>query len=222
MLLALTGTAKTVLLIVAVAFIVYALITSMVIPRRNPGFPGKNLGAFITVTALFFAVQMGTVWWATSQEGEEHGEEAVPAETQPGETETEPAETETEPAVTETEPSETETEPAVTETEPSETETEPAETETEPAATETEAEGTGDAAAGEAVFASAGCGTCHTLAAAGTSGTIGPSLDDTSPSYDKVVERVTQGKGVMPSFADQLSEQQIQDVAAFVSSSVES
>jgi mono/diheme cytochrome c family protein len=198
-LLALTGTAKTVLLIVALAFIVYALITSMVIPRRNPGFPGKNLGAFITVTALFFVVQMGTVWWATSQEGEEHGEGAVPSETHPAETETEPAETETEPAETETEPAETETEPA-----------------------ETEAEGAGDAAAGEAVFASAGCGACHTLAAAGTSGTIGPDLDDTSPSFDKVVERVTQGKGAMPSFADQLSEQQIQDVAAFVSSSVDS
>jgi mono/diheme cytochrome c family protein len=209
-----------VLLIVALAFIVYALITSMVIPRRNPGFPGKNLGAFITVTALFFVVQMGTVWWATSQEGEEHGEGAVPSETHPAETETEPAETETEPAETETEPAETETEPAETETEPAETETEPAETETEPA--ETEAEGAGDAAAGEAVFASAGCGTCHTLAAAGTSGTIGPDLDDTSPSFDKVVERVTQGKGAMPSFADQLSEQQIQDVAAYVSSSVDS
>jgi cytochrome c553 len=221
-LLALTETAKVVLLIVAGAFIVYALIVSMVIPRRSPGFPGRNLGAFLTVTALFFVLQMGTVWWATSQEGEEHGEEALPAETQPAETETEPGETETEPAETETEPAETETEPAETETEtePGETETEPAETETEPG--ETGAEGAGDAAAGEAVFASAGCGTCHTLAAAGTSGSIGPNLDDASPSHDKVVERVTEGKGVMPSFADQLSEQQIQDVAAYVSSSVES
>jgi plastocyanin len=35
----------------------------------------------------------------------------------------------------------------------------------------------GDAAAGKAVFLSAGCGDCHTLANAGTSGTIGPSLD---------------------------------------------
>lgn len=43
-----------------------------------------------------------------------------------------------------------------------------------------------------------------------------------SPSYDKVVERVTNGQGAMPSFADDLSAQEIQDVAAFVSSSVES
>ena len=37
---------------------------------------------------------------------------------------------------------------------------------------------TGDAAAGETVFASAGCGACHTLSAAGSSGTVGPNLDD--------------------------------------------
>jgi sulfite dehydrogenase len=213
-LLALTGTAKAVLLVVAIAFIVYALVVSMLIPRRYPGFPGRNLGAFITVTALFFVLQMGTVWWATSQEEGHGGEEA--AETQPAETgpaETEPAETE--PAETgpaETEPAETE--PA--ETEPAETE--PAETETTGGG-ETGAEGQGDPAAGEEVFASAGCGSCHALAAAGSAGTIGPDLDEAQPSYDLVVERVTNGMGAMPSFADQLSEQQIQDVAAFVSQS---
>jgi mono/diheme cytochrome c family protein len=206
--LALTDTAKTVLLIVALAFIVYALVVSMVVPRRSPGFPGRNLGAFVTVTALFFVLQMGTVWWATSQEEEEHGGEAVPAETEPAATE--PAETETQP--TETAPAETETTPA---------ETQPAETETTGGAGTTGAEEGGDAAAGEAVFASAGCGGCHALAAAGSSGTVGPDLDDTSPSFDKVVERVTEGKGAMPSFADRLSEQQIQDVAAYVSTAVE-
>jgi mono/diheme cytochrome c family protein len=74
-----------------------------------------------------------------------------------------------------------------------------------------------DAANGEQVFASAGCGGCHTLAAAGSSGTIGPNLDDASPSFDKVIERVTNGQGAMPSFADTLRAQEIQDVAAFVS-----
>ena len=114
---------------------------------------------------------------------------------------------------------------AETETAPAETtpaETEPTETETAGGAGTTGEEGGGDAAAGEAVFASAGCGGCHTLAAAGSGGTIGPNLDDASPSHDKVVERVTEGKGAMPSFADQLSEQQIQDVAAYVSQSTES
>ena len=38
------------------------------------------------------------------------------------------------------------------------------------------------------------------------------------PSYELAVERVTNGQGVMPSFADTLSEEQIQDVAAYVSS----
>ena len=79
----------------------------------------------------------------------------------------------------------------------------------------------GDAANGEQVFAAAGCGGCHTLAAAGTNGSVGPNLDDASPSADKVVERVTNGQGVMPSFADDLSAQEIRDVAAFVSSSVD-
>ena len=71
--------------------------------------------------------------------------------------------------------------------------------------------------AGKEVFASAGCVSCHTLADAGATATIGPNLDATSPPYDLVVERVTNGQGVMPSFEDSLSAQQIQDVAAYVS-----
>ena len=70
----------------------------------------------------------------------------------------------------------------------------------------------------KAGFTSAGCVNCHTLAAAGATGTVGPNLDDAKPSADKVVERVTEGKGVMPSFKGQLTDQQIQDVAAYVSS----
>jgi mono/diheme cytochrome c family protein len=76
---------------------------------------------------------------------------------------------------------------------------------------------TGDAAAGEQVFASAGCGACHTFSAAGSSGTVGPNLDDASPSYELAVERITLGQGGMPAFGDQLEPQQIADVAAFVS-----
>jgi len=73
-----------------------------------------------------------------------------------------------------------------------------------------------DAAAGAKVFASAGCGSCHTLAAAKSSGQVGPNLDDAQPSYDVVVPKVTDGGGGMPAFGGQLSEQQIRDVAAFV------
>jgi len=77
----------------------------------------------------------------------------------------------------------------------------------------------GDATAGKAVFESAGCTACHTLSAAGSTGTVGPNLDDAKPSFDLVVQRVTLGQGGMPSFKDQLEPQQIADVAEFVSSS---
>ena len=56
--------------------------------------------------------------------------------------------------------------------------------------------GEGDPAAGKEIFlGTSGCGTCHTLADAGTSGTVGPVLDDAQPSYDLVVDRVTNGSG---------------------------
>jgi len=79
----------------------------------------------------------------------------------------------------------------------------------------------GDLAAGEAVFASSGCGGCHTLEAAGSSGAVGPKLDESKPEAALVVERVTNGFGVMPAFGDQLDQQQIQDVAAYVVASTQ-
>jgi cytochrome c553 len=75
----------------------------------------------------------------------------------------------------------------------------------------------GDATAGKQVFTSAGCGSCHTLSDAGTSGAVGPNLDEAQPSYDVAVTTVTNGRGAMPAFKDQLSEKQIQDVATYVS-----
>ena len=45
----------------------------------------------------------------------------------------------------------------------------------------------------------------------------GPNLDEAKPSAELVVDRVTNGMGAMPSFADQLSEEQITEVAAYVS-----
>jgi cytochrome c6 len=75
----------------------------------------------------------------------------------------------------------------------------------------------GDATAGKAVFASAGCTACHTLKAAGATGTVGPNLDNAKPPFERVVERVTLGKGVMPSFKNKLKDQQIADVAQYVS-----
>lgn len=85
-------------------------------------------------------------------------------------------------------------------------------TETEPVEEE------GDPAAGKEVFLGAsGCGACHTLADAGTSGQVGPNLDEAKPSYAAVVEIVTNGRGQMPSFSGSLSEEDIQNVAAYIS-----
>lgn len=80
----------------------------------------------------------------------------------------------------------------------------------------TVAEVKGDPAAGKTVFASAGCSGCHTLKAAGANGKVGPNLDQAKPPLELVTDRVTNGKGVMPSFSGQLSEKQIADVAAYV------
>ena len=73
-------------------------------------------------------------------------------------------------------------------------------------------------AAGKRVFASAGCAACHTLSDAGATGTVGPDLDAVQPSAELVADRVTNGLGVMPSFAGKLSPAEITDVAAYVSS----
>ena len=85
--------------------------------------------------------------------------------------------------------------------------------------TPTETTTGGGSAAGAEVFASAGCGSCHTLAAAGSTGSTGPNLDDLQPDKETVVSQVTNGGGGMPAFGDRLSEQEIQDVATYVSES---
>jgi mono/diheme cytochrome c family protein len=74
----------------------------------------------------------------------------------------------------------------------------------------------GDPKKGSSVFASASCGGCHTLAAAHSTGTIGPNLDQLKPDYRTVTAQVTNGGGGMPAFKSQLSTQQIADVAAYV------
>lgn len=78
---------------------------------------------------------------------------------------------------------------------------------------------TSDVSAVKAVFASAGCGDCHTLDAAGSTGSVGPDLDEAMPDAARVRVVVTDGAGAMPSFADELTGRQIGDVAAFVSES---
>ena len=69
---------------------------------------------------------------------------------------------------------------------------------------------------GREIFTAAGCGSCHVLADANASGTIGPNLDQSQPSVELAIDRVTNGSGQMPSFRDRLSEAQIRAVAEYV------
>ena len=178
--LALTSGQKAGILVVALVFIAFALLSAFVLPRRNPDFPGRHVLLFSLVSVgLFVAMLSAMVVFAREDEEETH--EAVATEFETGQGATEPTPTDTAGGETEPPP--------------------PAE---------------GDAEAGEAVFSSSGCGSCHTLSAAGATGTIGPNLDEAMPAHELVVDRVTNGAGAMPSFQDSLSEEQIQDVAAYV------
>jgi cytochrome c551 len=70
--------------------------------------------------------------------------------------------------------------------------------------------------AGASVYADAGCGSCHTFTPAGSNGTIGPNLDETEVTFERAVEQIRNGGGGMPAFADQLSEQEIEDVSRYI------
>jgi mono/diheme cytochrome c family protein len=96
---------------------------------------------------------------------------------------------------------------------------------------------TGNATAGKAVFASAGCGACHTLTAAGSTGKIGPDLNDLTAEATKAGEQLDAfikesivspsayiapgyADGIMPSsFGQSLKPQQLADLVAFLNQS---
>lgn len=63
------------------------------------------------------------------------------------------------------------------------------------------------------------CGDCHTLADAGTTGTIGPNLDEVKPTFDEVVAALNEGPGEMPEFSD-VSAEFKDNIAAYVSTAV--
>ena len=207
MLLGLTTDQKLGLAGTAAVFIAFALVTALVIPRYRPDFPGrKGVGLFVVVTLLLMVAMIGAVVVFAS---EDEGAEAA------GHVETELTETETGPTETETGPAETAT---------GQTETTP------PATTAPEEEApAGDPAAGKALFASNGCSGCHTFEAAGSTGAVGPNLDEVLEGKDaefvhqSIVEpnaEVAEGynAGVMPSF-EQLSEDQVNDLVAFLTQS---
>jgi cytochrome c553 len=153
--------------VAAFALIVFSLVVSILIPRRDPGFPGRNIGVFAAVAAGLVVITLASVevfGESHEEEGGEAGGESTPAETTTG---------------------------------------------------GGGDGGGGNAEAGQEIFV-ANCGSCHTLEEAGTSGTVGPNLDETTLDLDAVVQQVTNGGGGMPAFQGRLSEQEIQDVAAFV------
>ncbi len=169
---ALTSGQKIGLASVGGLFIIFALVCSFVLPRRNPDFPGKHVGWFAVACVAFLVAMLSAVLVF----GKEKEEKARAAATPPAQSTSTPTTTGA----------------------------------AAPAPVQ------GDAAAGKAVFTSAGCVGCHTLKAANATGTVGPNLDTLKPAYDKVVHQVEVGGGAMPPFKGQLSQKQIDDVAAFV------
>jgi mono/diheme cytochrome c family protein len=108
-----------------------------------------------------------------------------------------------------------------------ETEEEPAEEEAEPEEAPAEEKGEEEAGAGESAMLAEGktvfttnCGSCHTLKEAGTSGEIGPNLDELEPSLARVEHQVINGGGPMPAFGNEgiLKSNEIKAVATYVSS----
>jgi mono/diheme cytochrome c family protein len=179
---------EIILAVVCAVLVVFSLTVAIVVPKRNPDFPGRKLGAFFLVSVVLVAGMLIAVQFFGEEQESEQAGAVVAADSGAAET------------------------GAVAESGAAESGA--AET---GAAAPAPAAPPGDPAAGKEVFDSAGCSGCHTLADAGATGNVGPNLDDASPPYDLVIDRVTNGKGVMPSFSGQLSEQQIQDVAAYVS-----
>jgi mono/diheme cytochrome c family protein len=182
--------------IAALVLVGFALVVSIVLPRRNPNFPGRHMGALILVAALLIIAMLTAV----EVFGESHHVESAAGES-----------------------GATETQPAPTESAPTET----------TAPTETGA--TGDPAAGKEIFSATAqppCGSCHTLAEANASGTVGPDLDevlkgkDAAFIHESIVDpdaEIASGfsAGIMPAvYGDQLDDQQLADLVAFLEQSV--
>ena len=63
------------------------------------------------------------------------------------------------------------------------------------------------------------CSTCHTLADAGSNSQIGPNLNEIRPDKMTIMNVVTNGIGVMPPYEGQLTQEEIEAVAHYVSTS---
>lgn len=79
-------------------------------------------------------------------------------------------------------------------------------------ATETTTE---ESSAGREVFV-ASCGSCHTFSDAGTSGAVGPNLDETNMTQTEIELQVRNGGNGMPAFEGELTDEEIEQVSAYV------
>lgn len=177
------------LALVAGAFVVFALLSALVVPRRRPDFPGDNLRWFVVGTLVLLVATLAAVEVFAKEP-----KEAAAAETteRPGMT-------------VPTTTSSTTTQPPPT---------------TAPKA---------DPGAGKQAFSAQGCGGCHAFTAAGSSGAIGPNLDEALKGKDAayIREAIVEpnkeiAKGYPPSvmpqnFGQTLAPEQLDDLVAFLS-----
>ena len=168
--------------LVALVLVVFSLFVSLVVPRRNPDFPGRGLRLFVAMSVLLVFGMLTAV--EVFGEGHDIGGEGIEeADTGPGDT---------------------------------------GMTATTGTGTGTEggggggAGGEGDAEAARQLYDEQGCGNCHTFEPAGSTAEVGPNLDESETSFDEAVTQIANGGGGMPAFKDQLSEEEIRNLAAFV------
>jgi mono/diheme cytochrome c family protein len=186
----------------AAVLVGFALVVSLYVPRRWPDFPGRHMKLFALLALLLVAGMLAAV--EALGEGHDFGAHGGVVDTTSSEVTTAPAEGTT-----------------------GETDTTGGNTTGETTTTEPSAP-SGDTAAGKEIFASAGCGTCHTLQDAGTNGSAGPNLDESLTGDDagfieeSIVNpdaEIAEGfqPGLMPqTYDDQLDEKQLTDLVAYL------
>jgi mono/diheme cytochrome c family protein len=167
----------------AFLLVLFSLVVALVVPRRDPSFPGKNLRLFVVVAVLLVAGMLTAVEVFGGEHEAREGEGTV-----------------------------TETQEATT---------------GETGQTETGAP-QGDPSAGRQVFTSAGCTSCHTLSAAGSTAQTGPNLDEVLQGKDAAFIResivnpdaeVAEGfsQDLMPeNYGEQLSDEDLANLVAFL------
>lgn len=77
--------------------------------------------------------------------------------------------------------------------------------------------GAAGTAEGRRLFNAFSCGACHALADAGGEGQVGPALDGNAAlTRDYVTTIVANGRGAMPAFAGQMTDEEIATLAAYI------